>query len=212
MTTASWKTIGSPAAIDALFLDAALDGSDAVAWAGGRTLQGRMQMPSRAAEVVFRATVPVSIRLGATIRIEVWSRADRFRCEARVRSVDGRVLRMDRPHRIIRLERRRAPRVPMAESSALFRTQGAEGCQLLDVSATGLAFRCPAGGARMGERIAGWLVLPGEEPMSVELVVRHTRPDADGVVVGASLTGMTGLARCRLQDFVDSRLGEAEAA
>jgi hypothetical protein len=208
----TWQTIGTPSRIDAIFLNAALDGADAVAWAGGRTLQGRMQMPGRQAEVVFRATGPVQASAGSTVRLEVWSRSDRFHCEARVRAVDGTVLRLDRPHRIVRLDRRAAPRVQLDAGSALFRTAGATGCEILDVSATGVAFRCAADAPRPGARITGWLVLPGEEPMSVELVVQHTRADRGGNVAGAHLASMTARARVRLQGFVEARLPGAEAA
>lgn len=216
MTTPAWRTLTLPDEIDRVFMDAAMDGREGVLWLEGRSHQGRFGLPGAPAELVFRTHLPAQARADARVRIVMLTGRAHYRFEARLRSQQGCLLRLDRPRSVALMDRRQSPRVDVTEASGMTLTVGtgpdAARWPLVDLSATGLAARVPSGCAAPEDpTLDGFLELPGREALAVRLRVRNTRQAEAGAIVGFYLADMTAQGRAILEAEVAARADAAAA-
>lgn len=210
-----WRTLTRPELIDRLFLDAAAEGYEGTARIGDGSHVGRFSWPGGPALVVFRTAKPARIQANDSLSVEVRASEACFRFHARVRSARGCELQLDRPRMVDLLDRRREPRIPVAEGLGYRWRSEQEGLagDVLDLSRSGLAVRLPNGqAARVGLGISGWVERPGSQPMAVRARVANHRDTDEGVIIGLEIVEMTAHGRHRLDKAVEALMERGREA
>lgn len=213
-TTAA-DTLRTPGEIDAHLMLAALDAVPVVLLMGQHRLSGRFDLADGFGEISFidqRASPRVIAAASKDVSVEYYldgSRRHAFSTRVVGRSGRDR-LRLARPRRIERSERRIVPRVKLAADSgcsfAFNQPADARPAEVADLSNAGarLLVARSVGLSRGGQTVSGWLRLGHDsEPIPIGLEVRHVAPfDAVRVSVGVRFVALRYADRVRLTEHI----------
>jgi hypothetical protein len=190
--------------IDAHLMHAAMDGLSAVMQLGPSHLMGRLEIPEDMGDVVFvldRASSIVDPEVqGLLVRVEYWHGDTSNRFESQVVEREGPRVRLVRPEVVDRSDRRLVPRfaVDGAEGFRFLVGEAAEArsLPLVDLSNTGLAFRCPLElELEPGMELVAWLGLPDHDVVPIRLEIRNSRPLGTEILVGARMIDLRRVDR-----------------
>jgi len=204
-----------PGEIDAHLMFAALDAVPVVLCAGELRVQGRFDLADGFGEISFidqrTATRATSLPSGPVSVEYFLGESSRHCFTSRVISVGAQDrVRLARPLRIERSERRIVPRFQLADATGYTFTfsepEGARPAEVVDLSNTGARLLVPrsVGLTGGGQTAAGWLRLGAdEEPLPVTVEVRHVAPfDAARVSVGVRFAEIRYVDQVRLTQHV----------
>lgn len=205
----------TPGEIDAHLMLAALDAVPVVLCAGQQRLSGRFDLADGFGEISFIDQRPAPRATAVAhkdITVEYYLDGScRHAFSTRVIGRSGRDrLRLARPRRIERSERRIVPRFRIAEDSGCCFTftepAGARPAEVADLSNAGALLRVPrsVGLTTGGQTASGWMRLGHDsEPMPVTVEVRHVSPfDAGRVSVGVRFVGIRFADQVRITKHI----------
>jgi hypothetical protein len=182
--------------IEAHLMHAAMTGLSAVMQLGPLHLMGRLEIPEDTGEVTFILDRVGSVMehdvSGTAVRLEYWHGDTSSRFESCVLGRDGSRVRLSRPGIVACSDRRLVPRFAV-EGTGGFRFILGEAdddrpVTLVDLSNTGLSFRCPLDQPiAAGQVCMAWLGLPDEEVVPIRLEIRNCRQLGSDLLVGARI-------------------------
>jgi len=185
--------------IEAHLMHAAIDGLSAVMQLGPLHLMGRLDIPDGVGEVVFvldrvGAVMGQNVS-GVSVRLEYWYGDTSNRFVSQVLTREGDRVRLVRPAAVDRSDRRMVPRYSVVGAEGFRFLVGSEeeasSVPLVDLSNTGLAFRCPQEmEMEPGMEVMAWVGLPGEEVVPVLLEIRNRRPVGEELLIGARMRNL----------------------
>lgn len=193
-----------PEVVDAHIMLAALDNVCVLLRMSGKRLFGRFGVHDTLGQVSFlpdlsrMGDVP-AVAIGDGVRVEYWVTGSFFSFECAVHSLGGAGrIRLSRPDRIDRKDRRLVPRLRLAGGSEakVVVQEGDDVVELevLDLSSAGLAVRFDRDEVDLqpGASVEAWLHLDDCQPFPVELHVQHVKRREDGYyVAGATMSTVT---------------------
>ena len=213
-TTAA-DALRTPGEIDAHLMLAALDAVPVVLLMGQHRLSGRFDLADGFGEISFIEQCASPLGIAAAhqdVSLEYFlDGARRHAFSTRVVGRSGRDrIRLARPRRIERSERRIVPRVRLAADSGYCFTfdqpVDAPPAEVADLSNAGarLLVSRSVELSHGGQRVSGWLRLGHEiSPMPATLEVRHVAPfDAGRVAVGVRFVALRYADRVRLTEHI----------
>lgn len=189
-----------PDEIDAHLMFTALDNVPVVLSAGSMRVPGRLDLADDFGEIAFidqRQSPEQHVQTGLRpVEVAYYNQAGvhhRFTTVVKDKSAPDR-LRLQRPMRIERSERRIVPRFPVLGTEgygfAVTGTDDQPVSAVADLSNQGLRLLMwrRSGVPLSGAVLTGWLQLPEETPLPISVEVRYVAPyDAGRVSVGARL-------------------------
>lgn len=204
----------TPGEIDAHLMFAALDGVPVVLRSGELRVPGRFDLADGFGEITFidQRTSAHSAWTDEEVAVEYYLKGEQrhvFSTRVIGRSTRDRV-RLARPRRIERSERRVVPRLQLEShpgySIAFTQPAAAPPAELVDLSNSGarLHIHRAAGLDRRGRRASGWMRLGAAvEPIPVTVEVRHVAPcDAERDAIGVRFCELRPADQLRITQHI----------
>ena len=220
--------------IEAHLMHIALNEQSAVMRVGALHLMGRLELDPDIDALEFvldRSTALEDGTVeGTAVQIEYWNGDVSSRFDSSIRRHEGGRVRLTVPTSVVRSDRRLVPRCTVEGTEGFRFLLGSDSnmvpMKLIDLSNTGLAFRAPvAMEARLtsGSALMGWLGLPEQEVVPVQVDIRNCRIVGSTLLVGARFEDIRradrkaisrliiGLRQSGLNDESDAYMPEYES-
>ena len=187
------------AEIDAQMMHAALNGLSTVMRLGSSYVMGHLELDDGNPELCFVVDRVSALMnedpIGQTVRLEYWHGNISSSFDSRIVARVENKIRLELPQVVEHSDRRLVPRAVVDGRDgfrfSLGENDPSQSMVLVDLSNTGLAFRCPVGTDLMpGMLQVGWLGLPGHDLVPVELEIRNCRKLGAEVWVGARMMSL----------------------
>ena len=196
MMTEHFTTNQADLDIEGHLMHIALNEVSAVMRMGALHLMGRLALTEGIEDVDFvldRSTaLDGGMVSGMTVQIEYWNGDISSRFDSSVRQQEGARIRLSAPTSVTRSDRRLVPRCTVEGTKGFRFLLGSEpdmvAMDLVDLSNTGLAFRAPLSMESLLSSeppIVGWLGLPEQAVIPVQVDVRNCREVGSTLLVGA---------------------------